>query len=182
MRTGIWIAVSLAALLVIGGAHAQASAEHKMAGVGRHQMNPHGGFHRRFEDADKGAKHFDDTARDVWQKPDENVAALQLPNIAPVQARPESANLPQPVDLPLLVDTYHHIGNRVDYFSRSSSNPGGWITLVDFNGDAKADPPAAHRVSLDTATEELKAAGYERVDMVDFLPRQYFAMFETSAQ
>ncbi|HEY8065428.1 MAG TPA: hypothetical protein VIF40_12010 [Methylosinus sp.] len=173
MRAVIWIAVSLAALSVVGGAHAQVPAEHK---------NPDGGFHRRFEDADKGAKHFDDPACDVWQKPDENVAALQLPNIAPVQARPESANLPRPVDLALLVDTYHHIDNRVDNFSGRSSKPGGRLALVDFNGAAKDGPPAAHRVSLDTATEELKAAGYERVDMVDFLPRQYFAMFETSAQ
>jgi precorrin-6B methylase 2 len=35
-----------------------------------------------------------------------------LSNVTPVQASADQANLPEPVDLVPLVDTYHHIGNR----------------------------------------------------------------------
>jgi cyclopropane fatty-acyl-phospholipid synthase-like methyltransferase len=241
MMTRIWIAAAAAALLTIGGVHAQAPAEHKMEGGHRtdgakgHQTNPEGVFRHSFEGAEKWAEVFDDPARDAWQKPDEIVAALKLPknalvadigagtgyfsarlaksvpdgeifaadiekdmvrylgerakreklsNIVPVQSSADSANLPRPVDLILLVDTYHHIGNRQEYFAklRGSLKPGGRLAIVDFTAESPDGPPVAHRIPLDEATAELKAAGYERVESFGFLPRQYFAVFEKAAQ
>jgi 2-polyprenyl-3-methyl-5-hydroxy-6-metoxy-1,4-benzoquinol methylase len=41
-----------------------------------------------------------------------------LKNVVPILAGAGSANLPTPVDLVLVVDTYHHIGDRVAYFRR----------------------------------------------------------------
>jgi hypothetical protein len=43
-----------------------------------HQMNgpSDGAFHRRFEDAEKWAKEFDNPERDAWQKPEEILDAL----------------------------------------------------------------------------------------------------------
>ena len=41
----------------------------------------------------------------------------QLPNVLAVQAAPDDPRLPQKVDLVLLVDTYHHLGDPVRYFS-----------------------------------------------------------------
>jgi len=51
----------------------------------------------------------------------------QLHVLQPVRANTDSPNLPEPVDVVLLVDTYHHIDDRVPYFSRlkSSLRPGG---------------------------------------------------------
>lgn len=43
-----------------------------------------GHFHHRFENAEEWARTFDDPARDVWQKPDEVVAALALAPAASV--------------------------------------------------------------------------------------------------
>jgi SAM-dependent methyltransferase len=37
-----------------------------------------GGMHMRFENAEEWAKHFDDPARDAWQRPDLVLAALEL--------------------------------------------------------------------------------------------------------
>jgi cyclopropane fatty-acyl-phospholipid synthase-like methyltransferase len=37
-----------------------------------------GAFHRRFQDAEKWAKEFDDPERDTWQKPQEILDALHL--------------------------------------------------------------------------------------------------------
>ncbi|MDP3334578.1 MAG: class I SAM-dependent methyltransferase, partial [Methylococcaceae bacterium] len=45
-----------------------------------------------------------------------------LTNITPVQASAESPNLAEPVDVMLFVDAYHHIGNRVAYFSNLAAS------------------------------------------------------------
>jgi SAM-dependent methyltransferase len=103
-----------------------------------------------------------------------------LANVTPVRAAADGANLPEPVDVILLVDTYHHIGNRVDYFKKlqSSLKPGGKLVIVDFRMESPEGPPKEHRVTLEKASEELKSAGYSLVETHDFLPRQYLAVFK----
>ncbi len=107
----------------------------------------------------------------------------QLVNLVPVQASADAANLPEPVDLILVVDTYHHIGHRVPYFAKlkSSLRPGGRLAIVDFKADSPIGPPAEHRISPEKVTEELAAAGYKPVESQDFLPRQYFLVFEAGS-
>ena len=46
--------------------------------------------------------------------------AEHLPNVVPVLAAADGPNLPKPVDLVLIVDTYHHLPNRVAYFRGSA--------------------------------------------------------------
>ena len=55
----------------------------------------------------------------------------------PVQASVDTANLPEPVDVVLVVDTYHHIGNRTQHFAnlRSLLRPTGRLAIVDFKAD-----------------------------------------------
>ena len=191
------------------------------------------GFHRRFNDADKWAKEFDDPERDAWQKPDEVLDALHLPpaalvadigagtgyfsarlakrlpqskifaadvepdmvhylaaraehehlpNLVAVQARPDTANLPEPVDLILVVDTYHHIDDRSRYFAalQSSLRPGGRLVIIDFKIDSPNGPPAQHRIPPERVTRELAAAGFTLADTIEFLPRQYGLIFRKS--
>ena len=45
-------------------------------------------------------------------------AKENLSNLTAIHAAPDDPRLPEPVDLVLLVDTYHHIGARPDYFAR----------------------------------------------------------------
>lgn len=103
-----------------------------------------------------------------------------LNNITAVQSSPDKANLPEPVDLILVVDTYHHIGYRTGYFTKlkSSLNPNGRLVIVDFRADSPIGPPIEHRVSPEKAVEELNAAGYSLVETHQFLPRQYFIVFQ----
>ena len=63
--------------------------------------------------------------------------------LVPILASAESANLPEPVDLVIVVDTYHHIDNRVAYFSRlkSSLRPNGRLAIVDFTAASSEGPP-----------------------------------------
>ena len=104
----------------------------------------------------------------------------QLINLVPVQASADAVNLPEPVDVALVVDTYHHIGNRTQYFAKLKSllRPAGRLVIVDFKADSPNGPPVRHRISPERVTQELKAAGYTLVDTLQFLPRQYCLIFD----
>lgn len=106
-----------------------------------------------------------------------------LANLTPVQANATSPNLPEPVDLIMYVDAYHHVGNRGEYYSKlkSSLKPDGRLVIIDFRADTPDGPPKEHRVAFEKSSEELKNAGYTLVETFDFLPRQYFAVFKKSA-
>ena len=67
-----------------------------------------------------------------------------LINLVPVQASADAANLPEPVDVAIVVDTYHHIGNRTQYFAQ---RPAGRLVIVDFKVDSPNGPPVRHRIS-----------------------------------
>jgi SAM-dependent methyltransferase len=106
-----------------------------------------------------------------------------LPVLQPVQASADAANLPEPVDLVLVVDTYHHIDNRTAYFAKlgQSLRPNGRLAIIDFKLDAPEGPPPEFRVPPEKVTAELEAAGYRLVATHPFLPRQYFLVFRRKA-
>jgi predicted methyltransferase len=87
--------------------------------------------------------------------------------------------LPAQADLVLLVDVYHHIGERERYFRSlaGSLKPGGRLAVIDFRLDAKRGPPRDARVAPERVKAELKAAGYALAAEHAFLPDQYFLVF-----
>ena len=103
-----------------------------------------------------------------------------LSMLQPVRASADAANLPEPVDLVLVVDTYHHIDNRIAYFARlaNSLRSNGRLAIVDYKLDAPEGPPVESRISPEKVTAELEVAGYRLVASHPFLPRQYFLVFE----
>ncbi len=100
--------------------------------------------------------------------------------LVPILASAESANLPESVDLVLVVDTYHHIDNRIAYFSKlkASFRPNGRLAIVDFKANSPEGPPPEHRIPPEEVISELEAAGYTLVVTNQFLPRQYFLVFQ----
>src|SRR6516165_3806919 len=100
--------------------------------------------------------------------------------LQPLLASANSPNLPEPVDVVLIVDTYHHIDDRVAYFSRlkPSLRPGGRLAIVDFKMDAPEGPPPERRIPAEKVKDEVEQAGYALVARHDFLPRQYFLVFQ----
>lgn len=102
-----------------------------------------------------------------------------LSNITVVLAQPDSANLPVAVDLVLIVDTYHHIPNRVEYFRKLSASlkPGGRVAIVDFKPEASMGPPKEFRLKADEIRAELAQASFRQVEAYDFLPQQNFLVF-----
>jgi predicted methyltransferase len=103
----------------------------------------------------------------------------KLGNLIAVQAAPDSARLPEKVDVIVLVNVYHHIDQRDRYFDRlrASLKPGGRLAVIDFRLDSPTGPPKAARIAPDRVVAELKAAGYNLTQEHEFLPRQYFLVF-----
>ena len=108
-------------------------------------------------------------------------ASEHLPNLRAVQASPSSPNLPEAMDVVLIVDTYHHIGSRAAYFSalKSRLTPGGRVAIIDFRkGAAGGDGPPDHfRFTPEQITSEMAEAGYVLDRAHDFLPRQWFLVY-----
>lgn len=102
-----------------------------------------------------------------------------LSNMTAVQAKPDSPSLPEPVNLVLIVDTYHHIPNRAEYFAKlgASLKPGGRVAIVDFRPEASMGPPKHFRFAASKIREEMEKAGYKQVESHDFLPQQNFLIF-----
>jgi cyclopropane fatty-acyl-phospholipid synthase-like methyltransferase len=103
----------------------------------------------------------------------------RLSNVVPVLASETAPNLPEAVDLVLVVDTYHHIGRRPEYFRdlRRSLRPGGRIAIIDFRKDAPEGPPVEFRFSAEQIRAEMRDAGFSLLEAHDFLPRQHFLVF-----
>ena len=100
-------------------------------------------------------------------------------NVTAVLASASSPNLPEPVDVILVVDTYHHLPNRPAYFRdlRKSLKPGGRIAIVDFRKDAPDGPPVHFRFTPQQMQDEMTQAGFQLDASHDFLPRQHFLIF-----
>ncbi|MCW5517767.1 class I SAM-dependent methyltransferase [Muriicola sp. Z0-33] len=129
--------------------------------------------------AEKGAQVIAADVNDEFQgalkmRIDEN----KLENIELRKIPYDSPNLEDnEVDMVLIVNTYHHIENRSDYFSKVKKGikPEGELVIIDFfKKEIPVGPPVDHKVSLVTVKKELKEAGYTQLDVnVDLLPYQF---------
>lgn len=102
-----------------------------------------------------------------------------LKNVTAVLAKSDSPNLPEPVDVILIVDTFHHIPSRVAYFSalKKSLKPGGRIAIVDFKKGSPEGPPEDFKFTPDQISGEMGQAGYALQASHDFLPRQMLLVY-----
>jgi SAM-dependent methyltransferase len=124
-----------------------------------------------------------DTEPDMVKHLAERAKGEKLPNIAAIRGAPDDPRIPESVDLIILVDVYHHIDSREAYFRRlrSALRPGGRLAIIDFKVDAPAGPPKASRIAAEQVRRELEQAGYRQKADHDFLPYQYFRVFEPAA-
>lgn len=110
-------------------------------------------------------------------------ASEGLANLTAVQASVDDAKIPEPVDVVMMVDTYHHIEHRPAYFAKlaASLKPGGRLAIVDFRKGSSRGPPDSEKVTPEQVAKELGEAGYVPDESFDFLPEQYFVTFKRAA-
>ena len=99
-----------------------------------------------------------------------------LANVEAVLGQAADPALPAgKVDRVLVVDTWHHIDDRVAYAGklRAALAPGGRVVIVDFTKDAPHGPPPAARIPPEEVAAELTEAGLEARQVDEDLPHQY---------
>jgi arsenite methyltransferase len=101
-------------------------------------------------------------------------------NIETILAKPENPLLPEAgVDLIFTSNTYHHIGDRVAYFSnlRRFLRPGGRVAIVEFDRRGWLEGLLRHYTPSEFIQREMDQAGYRLQENLDFLDRQSFLIF-----
>jgi predicted methyltransferase len=127
----------------------------------------------------KGKVYGLDTEQDMVKYLADRAKRAGLGNVTAVQAKPGSSMLPERADLVILVDVYHHVENREQYFRQlqQSLKPGGRLAVIDFRLDSPEGPPKAARIAPEQVKAELQRAGYVMAEEHNFLPNQYFLIF-----
>jgi len=113
----------------------------------------------------------------------ERAETEKLANVIPVLGSYDNPRLPAgAVDVILIVDTYHHIDARRDYFRRlrSALSSGGRVVVVDFyKRKLPVGPPIDHKLDRAQVKDEMVKAGYRlAADHDELLPHQYVLVFE----
>ena len=128
----------------------------------------------------KGRVYGVDTEPDMVKYLAERARREGLKNVTAIAGAPDDPRLPEKVDLIILVDVFHHVEDRERYFRklRESLKPGGRIAIIDFRMNSPEGPPRSARIAPDQVKTELKRAGYALAREHNFLPNQYFLVFE----
>jgi cyclopropane fatty-acyl-phospholipid synthase-like methyltransferase len=109
--------------------------------------------------------------------------AEELGNLRAVLATFDDAKIPEPVDLIIIVNTYHHLEDRTAYFKRlaASLKTGGRIAIIDFKMNSTMGPPDSAKVKPEVVVEEVTAAGYRLSAEHQVLSEQFFFVFTKTA-
>ncbi|WP_051906313.1 class I SAM-dependent methyltransferase [Methylomarinum vadi] len=133
------------------------------------------GAHVIAADVDRRFLDYVDRRKTERKLGDEKLITRLIPYDSPQLGKAEA-------DLVLLVDVYHHIENREDYFKQvlAGIKPGGKLVIVDFKLIETPDgPPLSMRIPPEQAQDELAAAGFTRFKLdTKMLPFQYILTAE----
>jgi len=101
-------------------------------------------------------------------------------NVETILATAEDPLLPKSgVDLIFTSNAYHHIDNRVVYFSNLGKylKPGGRIVIIDFDRRAWLEGLLRHYTPSEFIKREMEQAGYTLQEELTFLDRQSYLIF-----
>lgn len=131
----------------------------------------------------KGRVYAVDLEPDMVRYVEQRARQMELANLTAVLAAADDPRLPAQVDRVLIVNTYHHIGGREEYFRRlaGSLKAGGEVAIIDYTRDSPIGPPVAARLPAAEVKAEMQRAGYVLAAEHAFLPHQYFLVFRRSA-
>jgi len=116
----------------------------------------------------------------------ERLAQAELDNVIPVLASYDDPHFPpRLLDLVLIVDTFHHIDDRVQYLRRlrRTLKPGGRLAVLEYKpGELPVGPPADHKLAAGELERELEEAGWTEVERFGSHPYHNFVIFRPSAE
>jgi predicted methyltransferase len=101
-------------------------------------------------------------------------------NVETILAKADDPMVPKTgVDLIFTCNTYHHIENRIGYFTalRAYLKPGGKVAIIDFNQRAWFESLLSHHTQSEVIKREMEQAGYALQQEHNFLDRQSFLIF-----
>jgi ubiquinone/menaquinone biosynthesis C-methylase UbiE len=115
----------------------------------------------------------------------ERLKAEHLENVELMKVEPDDPLLPPGgVDLILMVDTIHYIKERTRYAEklRAGLAPAGRLVIIDYipkSWDERPwGPPPEQHLPKETLNADLAKAGLKVVKEYDFLPEQYFVVYQ----
>ncbi|MBI2964258.1 MAG: methyltransferase domain-containing protein [Deltaproteobacteria bacterium] len=106
----------------------------------------------------------------------ERVAGERLGNVEARVVQPDDPGLPDgSVDRILVVDTWHHIGDRARYGKKLAAalKPDGFVMIVDFTKESKSGPPPEMRLGPEQVAADLAGGGLGAAAVEESLPEQY---------
>jgi SAM-dependent methyltransferase len=128
-------------------------------------------------------------AIDAWQDMldylDRRLQIEGLENVDLVKVERDDPMIPKgQADLILMVDVYHYIKERTAYAEklRDGLAPGGRLIVVDYIPKPIEErpwgPPPSQHLPEAELTGDLEKAGLRKVKQLDFLPEQYFVVYQ----
>jgi ubiquinone/menaquinone biosynthesis C-methylase UbiE len=140
-------------------------------------------FHLADAVGDAGRVYAVDVDDDMIEYLRARVAEEGRANVEVIRAEFHDPLLPDGrIDLVFSCDTYHHLAERIDYFTklRGDLAPGARVAILDFNGQSWFARSFGHTTPKQTIVDELAAAGYRLVADHDLIERQHFLVFEVA--
>jgi ubiquinone/menaquinone biosynthesis C-methylase UbiE len=110
-------------------------------------------------------------------------AAEQATMIVAIAATPEDPKLPEPVDLALVVNAYHHLEHRPAYLARLAASlaPKGRVVIIDWHKRSlPIGPPSQMKISAADVVREMRSASFSLLERHTFLEYQYFLVFQSA--
>lgn len=106
----------------------------------------------------------------------------ELTNVVPVLGDEDDPKLPEgELDWMILVDVYHEFQQPEPMLAkmREALKPDGRVALLEYrlHGKTAAHIKIDHRMSIEQVLAEWNAAGFELVDLQEFLPSQHLFIF-----
>lgn len=77
----------------------------------------------------------------------------------------------------MIVNSYHHIDNRTNYFGKVANGlkENGMLMVVDFKKEESPHgPPINHRIAASKVVDELQKAGYSDIQVNDQLLQEHY--------
>jgi ubiquinone/menaquinone biosynthesis C-methylase UbiE len=123
-----------------------------------------------------------DISPDMVRHLNRRLRDADIRNVVTVLAVPDDPLLfEDSVDRVVIVNTWHHIRDQPAYLEKLKRilRPGGQVVHIDFQKrDTPVGPPTEEKIAREDLVAQMEAAGFRLTAEHDFLPYQYFLVFE----